>query len=122
MKFMKHYKFCFDLDGTICYTKKENENYKDVKPIPGSVETIQKLKESGHYIIIMTARNMKTYNNNIGKIIANQSLVVIEWLDKHKIPYDELHFGKPLADFYIDDKAIKLTNWKTFNKTLKPLL
>lgn len=119
---MKHYKFCFDLDGTICYTKKENENYKDVKPIPGAVETIQKLKESGHYIIIMTARNMKTYDNNIGKIIANQSMVVIEWLNKHKIPYDELHFGKPLADFYIDDKAIKLTNWKTFNKTLKPLL
>jgi len=43
---------------------------------------------------------------------------VIEWLNKYQIPYDEIHFGKPLADFYVDDKAIKLTSWKDFNKQI----
>ena len=114
----KIYKFCFDLDGTICHIKKEGQHYLDVEPLPGAVQPLQKLKSNGHYMIIMTARNMLTYNNNVGKIIANQSPVVIEWLNKHQIPYDELHFGKPLADFYIDDKAIRLTNWKDFNKQI----
>jgi capsule biosynthesis phosphatase len=110
------YRFCVDLDGTICYTKKEGECYSDVEPIPGSIETLQTLRKNGHYIIIYTARNMITYNNNIGKIIANQSSVVIEWLKKHNIPYDELHFGKPVADYYIDDKAVKFENWNDIKK------
>ncbi len=121
MKFMRHYRFCFDLDGTLCYTRKENEHYSEVKPIPGAVETLQRLKSEGHYIIIMTARNMVTHNNNIGKIIAKQSPIVIEWLNKHCIPYDEIHFGKPYADFYVDDKAVRLEDWNTFNKFLEQL-
>lgn len=121
MRFMKHYRFCFDLDGTLCYTRKEDEHYSDVEPIPGAIETVQRLKAEGHYIIIMTARNMVTHNNNIGKIIANQCPIVVEWLDRHGIPYDELHFGKPVADFYVDDKAVKLEDWNTFNKTLEQL-
>ena len=32
-------------------------------------------------------------------------------LEKYKIPYDELHFGKPVADFYVDDKGYKLEDW-----------
>ena len=32
--------------------------------------------------------------------------LVINTLKQFKIPYDELHFGKPHADFYIDDLAI----------------
>ena len=118
---MKLYKFCFDLDGTICYTRKQGESYLDVKPIPGAVNTLQRLKKEGHYIIIMTARNMATHNNNLGKIIANQAPIVFEWLKKHEIPYDEIHFGKPLADFYIDDKAIRLEDWEILNQTIRSL-
>jgi len=121
MKFMKQYRFCFDLDGTLCHVKRGGEEYINVKPIEGAVETLQRLKKEGHYIIIMTARNMLTYNSNLGKIIANQSPIVIEWLNKHNIPYDELHFGKPVADFYVDDKAVKLEDWKKFNETLEEL-
>tara|TARA_B100001029_G_scaffold179889_1_gene192190 strand:+ start:12716 stop:13069 length:354 start_codon:yes stop_codon:yes gene_type:complete len=108
---MKNYKICIDLDGTICENKSESIDYRDVKPIKDAVKSIQKLKSEGHYIIIFTARNMATYNNNIGKVIANQSKIVIDWLDEHNVPYDELHFGKPVADFYIDDKAYKFENW-----------
>jgi len=115
---MKKYKFCFDLDGTICKNKLDGEAYDNVQPIEGAVETLQRLKDSGHYIIILTARNMQTYNNNIGKVIANQAPIVIKWLEKFKIPYDELHFGKPVADFYVDDKGYKLENWNKFNNDM----
>jgi hypothetical protein len=40
---------------------------------------------------------------------------MIAFLEEHKIPYDEIDDGtkgKPLADYYIDDKAIRFTdNW-----------
>ena len=121
MKSMKPSKFCFDLDGTLCYTRQEGEHYRDVKPIPGAIETLQRLKKEGHYIIILTARNMVTHNSNMGKIIAHQSPIVIEWLNRHRIPYDELHFGKPVADYYVDDKAVRLTGLDTFNKDLENL-
>jgi aminoglycoside phosphotransferase len=49
---------------------------------------------------------MKTHNNNIGKAIKDIALITIHTLDKYNIEYDELLFGKPLADIYIDDKAL----------------
>ena len=105
-------RICIDVDGTICFTKKEHESYAGTVPIPGAIDTIQKLKKEGHYIIIATARGMKTYEGSIGKIVANQGAILINWLDAHSIPYDEIWFGKPQADYYIDDKAVKFTNWK----------
>ena len=33
-------------------------------------------------------------------------MVTLTTLDKFGIPYDELIFGKPIADIYIDDRAI----------------
>ena len=112
-------RICIDLDGTICETRRADENYSDVKPLKDVISSIQKYKEDGHEIIIYTSRHMKTCNNNIGKIIALQSKVVIEWLTKHQIPFDEINFGKPLADLYIDDKGIKFEDWNTVNKKIK---
>jgi len=68
---------------------------------------LQKIDEDGHYIIIYTARNMETYQGNMGKITAYQVPIIIEWLRTWKIPFDEVIVGKPLADFYIDDKAVE---------------
>ena len=109
-------RICIDVDGTICFTKKEHESYADTVPMPGAIETIQKLKKQGHYIIIATARGMKTLDSNMGKITAQQTPILINWLNTHKIPYDEIWFGKPLADYYIDDKAVKFTDWKNVEK------
>jgi capsule biosynthesis phosphatase len=84
----------------------------------GAVEYIRALWEKGNYIIISTARNMATHNNNVGKIIAKQAPVVIEWLKKWEVPYDELHFGKPNADYFIDDKGVKFTDFETLKKLI----
>jgi capsule biosynthesis phosphatase len=115
---MKNYKFCIDLDGTICFTRKEGQSYSDVEPIPGAIPFLKNLKSQGHYIIIHTARNMVTYQDSLGKIIANQAPVVIEWLKKYEIPYDELLFGKPYADYYIDDKSVEFTDWEEVRKKI----
>ena len=111
-------KICVDLDGTICETKALGQSYKDVKPLENAVETLEFLKQRGYYIVIFPARNMRTCENNVGRIIANQAKLVIDWLEKYCIPYDELLFGKPHVDFFIDDKGIKFTNWKDVKGTL----
>jgi capsule biosynthesis phosphatase len=107
-----------DFDGTICENKKGDEGYEDVKPIPGAIETLKELKEQGFEIVIHTARNMATCNNNVAKVTARQAPIIIEWCKKYECPYDELLFGKPHVDFFIDDKAIEFTNWEDTKKTL----
>jgi hypothetical protein len=64
------------------------------------------LKKLGNVIIIYTARRMKTHNGNVGKIIADIGEITLNSLKKFEIPYDEIHFGKPYANFYVDDLAI----------------
>lgn len=105
-------RICIDLDGTICETKQDHETYADVLPIKGAVETLHKFKRDGHYIIIYTARHMKTCDGNLSKIIARIGKVTLDWLEKHNVPYDEICFGKPYADIYIDDKSIQHHSWE----------
>ncbi len=33
------------------------------------------------------------------------------WLARHAIEYDEIHFGKPHADVYLDDNAVRFEAW-----------
>lgn len=109
---------CIDIDGTVCYTRKPDESYHDVKPIPGAVDHIKRLHKEGHYIILCTSRHMKTCNNNVGQITAIQGNILIPWLNRYNIPYDELWFGKPLADIYVDDKGHKFTDWERAYTTI----
>lgn len=99
-------RICFDLDNTlVTYPEVEND-YTTVKPIKKNIELLNYLKKMGNTIIIYTARRMKTHQGNIGKIYADIGKITFDTLDKFKIEYDEIYFGKPYADFYIDDLAI----------------
>ena len=111
-------KICVDLDGTIACNKKAGESYEDVEPMPQAVESLKKLEKEGFYIIIHTARHMGTCKNNLGQVIAKQAAVVTNWLKKYDIPYDELLFGKPNVDYFIDDKGIGFTDWQSTTKFL----
>ena len=51
--------------------------------------------EKGTYIVLFTARNMRTFKGAIGLINKYTAPVVLEWLNKYNIPYDEIIFGKP---------------------------
>lgn len=107
----KKLRICIDLDGTICSIRKPNETYADVTVLPGAKEFIDRLKADGHIIIINTARNMQTQGHNVGKVLKNVGKITLDWLEKNKIQYDEIFFGKPNADITIDDRAIKFEDW-----------
>lgn len=97
-----------DLDGTI--TNGDNSNYTEVAPNKDVLKRIAQYKKDGFEIVISTARNMRTYENNVGKINIYTLPKIIEWLDKNLVPYDEILVGKPwcgFEGFYIDDKAIR---------------
>jgi capsule biosynthesis phosphatase len=98
-----------DLDGTI--TREElGGTYTDKQPDIELVARLREYKELGFEIIIYTARNMRTFENSIGKINAHTLPIIIDWLRRHDIPFDEIHVGKPWCGtegFYVDDRAIR---------------
>ncbi|MCR5420509.1 MAG: capsular biosynthesis protein [Lachnospiraceae bacterium] len=102
--------FIFDIDGTLCPIKNKEERYEDIVPYPEMVERIREYKDQGARIILYTSRNMNTYKGNIGLINANTAKVILEWLKKWDIPYDEIIYGKPWPGhngFYVDDRTVR---------------
>lgn len=101
-----------DLDHTICIPNdKEKETfpkYGNSIPKTDVIEKIRLWKERGAYIIINTARRMGTHNSDVNKVIADVSEITKNWLAQNNVPYDELIFGKPYGDVYIDDKALNV--------------
>lgn len=111
-------KIVLDLDGTLCNIRKKWQDYSDVVPTKWAVEYVQKLKEAGHYIIIQTARHMETCKGNQWLINARVGQKTMDWLDRYAFPYDEIFFGKPNADIYIDDKANRYLGWENKQELL----
>jgi capsule biosynthesis phosphatase len=105
-------RICIDLDGVIAQLRQPNQTYEDIEPIPGAPEKLKALKAAGHYLIIFTARHMKTCDGNPGRVVARLGKITMDWLEKYDIPFDEIHFGKPWADVYIDDNAFRFTSWE----------
>lgn len=101
--------YCFDLDDTICFpnhnAKDTHEKYGLATPNQEVIDVIKKLHLNGNEIIIHTARRMLTHSGDIDKIYDDVGEVTKNWLEKYGVPYDQLIFGKPYADFYIDDKS-----------------
>ncbi|MDX1838623.1 capsular biosynthesis protein [Legionella taurinensis] len=100
-------RICIDIDGTICTLRQAHETYQDVQPLEGAAERIKALKDRGFYIILCTARHMKTCESNVGRVVAKEGLTLLEWLKNHGFVYDEIWFGKPYAQVYIDDRALQ---------------
>ena len=111
-------RIAIDLDGTICPIKRPDQSYQDLRPFPEAVERIRQLRKAGHYIIILTARNMATCDSNIGKVMKNIGGLTLNWLEEHGVKYDEIYFGKPNAEIYIDDRAIRFCSWKLIKEEL----
>lgn len=106
---MKAFTVIIDIDGTLCPLKKEGEEYADLVPFAHIVEKMRECKKQGSRIVLFTSRNMRTYQGNIGLINANTAKVLLVWLDKWKIPYDEIIYGKPWSEkgFYVDDRSVR---------------
>ena len=104
-------RICIDLDGVLCHLRREGQTYRDVAPMPGAVEKLRALRAAGHVVILHTARHMKTTGGNTGLVVARIGAITLEWLAQHGLEYDEIYFGKPWADVYIDDNALRFASW-----------
>lgn len=103
---MPKMRVCFDLDNTLVTYPRTPGDYSTVEPISRMIQLVRKLKNEGHTVIIYTARRMETHKYNVGAVLRDIGKLTFDTLDKFEIPYDEIIFGKPIADFYIDDRAI----------------
>jgi len=99
-------RICFDLDNTLVTYPKIHNDYTSVEPIQKNINFAKYLKKLGNIIIIHTARRMKTHHGNIGKLTMDIGYITLDTIKKYNIPCDELYFGKPYADVYIDDNAV----------------
>jgi len=104
-------RFVVDIDGVIASITKGND-YTQATPLKQSIITINRLFDAGHRIVLSTARGSATGLD--WKSCTETQLAA--W----GLRYHELHFGKPHADFYIDDKLISLTAIEHFLNAEKP--
>lgn len=99
-----------DIDGTLCDVKSAGQSYSELVPRAPMIAKLREYQARGYRILLYTARNMRTYQGNLGLINKHTAPVLIEWLARWDIPYDELLFGKPWPrsnGFYIDDRAVR---------------
>ena len=99
--------FVIDIDGTIC-SQEDSGSYDIAAPDMEMIRKINSLYTEGHKIILYTARGMNTCEGNIGLVRERYSELTKEWLKDNRVCYDQLVFGKPPGDYYVDDKAMKL--------------
>ena len=99
-------RFCFDLDLTILGSPAVAGDYSTCEPIEENASVVRALHAQGHTVILLTERAMAESQGNVGAAVAQVAATTIASLAKHRIPYDELCFGKPPADYYVDDRAV----------------
>jgi len=89
---------CCDIDGVIAAIEPTND-YNLSKPREEIITHIRQLYQQGHHIILFTARGTMTG--------IDWRAVTEKQMKEWGVPYHELHFGKPAADYYIDDRALR---------------
>lgn len=118
MAVLKDFILVVDLDKTLCTLRKNNESYRDVKPIEDIVNVVNDLHELGVNVMIESSRNMLTQNHNEAKVIKNIGLDTLNWLDKY-VEYDGIKFGKTIGTCYIDDKALRPKEFMSIYNSLE---
>ena len=94
--------YVFDLDGTLCET--DGMNYPAATPKRARIQVVNDLFESGHWIVIDTARGSGTKDDW-------HELTVIQ-LREWGVKYHELRTGhKIFGHIYVDDRAFRDTDF-----------
>ncbi|GIO86584.1 hypothetical protein J25TS5_35160 [Paenibacillus faecis] len=92
-------RFVFDIDGVIAQYRGDLD-YTKAEPNQQTIKIINKLYDMGNEIVLFTARGYVT-KYDWGEVTKAQ-------MDKWGVKYHELIFGKPNADYYIDDKMLDI--------------
>lgn len=111
-------KIIIDLDNTLT-VEDDLKDYENAVPNIAVISRLKEYKALGYIICIFTARNMKTFEGNLGKINVHTLPVIQNWLHAHDVPYDEILIGKPWcgADgFYVDDRSLRPDEFVSLSK------
>ncbi len=92
--------FCVDIDGVIATLTPQND-YTLAGPLTANIRRINRLHAAGNRIVLFTARGSMTG--------LDWSAVTQRQLREWGVAHHELRFGKPAADFYIDDRMLSLS-------------
>ncbi len=90
-----------DFDGVLHNEHNVAPGYKMGTPITGALAAVELLKQQGHELVIYSCRG-----NEPRSLRAMQ-----DWLKYFRFPAMRVAIGKPNADYYIDDRAIKFIDW-----------
>lgn len=91
--------FCFDIDGVIA-TLTDDNAYDQAAPQPATIQALNFLYERGYHIILFTARGSATQKD--------WTQITERQMQAWGVKYHELRFGKPPADYFVDDKMLGL--------------
>ncbi len=105
-------RFVFDIDGVIAKLVPDN-NYANAQPNSEMINIINQLYQMGNTIVLHTARGYVT-GIDWREITERQ-------LKSWGLCYHELHFGKPNADYYVDDKMLDMKRLYDFFSSKYPL-
>lgn len=102
---------CIDFDGVI-FDYSEIQVAKTEQPITGSMQAIKTMIKEGYKVVICTARHES-------HLPAIKEMLQTWGLSETETNIIEVTNTKPNARMYIDDKAVRFTNWDDIMKLLR---
>lgn len=106
----------FDIDGVICEIG-SFVDYSQAVPYPHGIAQVNECYERGYYIVLQTARGMRSFHGDIVRCYYELYDVTFQWLIRHGVKFHKLHFGKQSGNLYVDDRgcrvdsALGMTQW-----------
>ena len=101
-----------DLDGVLFpYSKGYHDGTLYEEPMPGAVDAIESLVKAGFSYYVFTTRMAMSEDPD------QQKLDIMQWLVENNFPAPEdITCEKLPALAYIDDRAVRFTNWGDIRK------
>lgn len=100
-----------DFDGVIHDTKHPVPGRRMGPPMPGAVNAMQNLEDD--YTVVVHTTMAKTPQG---------AQVVEDWLHYYHVPYANVTAVKPNAVLYVDDRALRFTDWTSAAGDIERLL
>ncbi len=99
---------CIDFDGVIYpYDGDWADGRLRFEPVPGAIKALHRLYAAGYTLVIHTTRCRQT----------GQAGAIFSWLAEYGAPYIwQVTDTKVPALAYIDDRAVRFTNWDDIRK------
>lgn len=93
-----------DLDGTLC-KQVRSDMYQHARPIADVIKKVNSFYDAGWHVTVFTARGMATYGDRQTARDVHGEMTE-RWLRDNGVKHDELVFGKPAGDIYVDDRGL----------------